>query len=141
MKRMSQKKGFTLVELVIVIAVIAILAGVMIASFSGVVSDARKSATIQDAKTLLDTAYIDFITANPGEVPCSVQVGYSSDGKKIVDIQFSENAGESGYIPLSGTGEIVILDFDDEKLVLTWNDNGYTLETKMTVTGTRPANS
>ena len=33
MIRKSKKKGFTLVELVIVIAVIAILAGVMIATF------------------------------------------------------------------------------------------------------------
>ena len=36
MIRKSKKKGFTLVELVIVIAVIAILAGVMIATFSNV---------------------------------------------------------------------------------------------------------
>ena len=36
-KRRSKKGGFTLVELVIVIAVIAILAGVMIATFSNVV--------------------------------------------------------------------------------------------------------
>ena len=34
MKQNNKKKGFTLVELVIVIAVIAILAGVMIATFS-----------------------------------------------------------------------------------------------------------
>ncbi|MBQ9510541.1 MAG: prepilin-type N-terminal cleavage/methylation domain-containing protein, partial [Clostridia bacterium] len=42
MKR--NKKGFTLVELVIVIAVIAILAGVMIAVFSGVVRRANENA-------------------------------------------------------------------------------------------------
>ena len=37
MKHTNKKKGFTLVELVIVIAVIAILAGVMVATFSNVV--------------------------------------------------------------------------------------------------------
>lgn len=41
MIRKSKKKGFTLVELVIVIAVIAILAGVMIATFSNVVEKAK----------------------------------------------------------------------------------------------------
>ena len=40
----TNKKGFTLVELVIVIAVIAILAGVMIATFSNVVAKANASA-------------------------------------------------------------------------------------------------
>ena len=42
MKQTNKKKGFTLVELVIVIAVIAILAGVMIATFSNVVEKFRK---------------------------------------------------------------------------------------------------
>ena len=49
MKR-SNKRGFTLVELVIVIAVIAILAGVMIATFAGVVNDAKESAKLQEAQ-------------------------------------------------------------------------------------------
>ena len=48
MKR--NKKGFTLVELVIVIAVIAILAGVMVAVFSGVVKRANESAELQKVK-------------------------------------------------------------------------------------------
>lgn len=46
MIRKSKKKGFTLVELVIVIAVIAILAGVMIATFSNVVEKANASKSI-----------------------------------------------------------------------------------------------
>lgn len=44
------KKGFTIVELVIVIAIIAILAAVMIPTFSGVIEKANKSAAFQEAK-------------------------------------------------------------------------------------------
>jgi putative type IV pilin len=54
MKHTNKKKGFTLVELVIVIAVIAILAGVMIATFSNVVDKANKSADLQEVKSSLD---------------------------------------------------------------------------------------
>ena len=43
------KKGFTIVELVIVIAVIAILAGVMIPTFGGVIDSAKESAAAQEA--------------------------------------------------------------------------------------------
>ena len=48
MKKMN-KKGFTIVELVIVIAVIAILAGVLIPTFSGIVTKANESKLLQQA--------------------------------------------------------------------------------------------
>ena len=56
MKRMN-KKGFTIVELVIVIAVIAILAAVLIPTFSGVITKAQESAAIQEAAALYKEAY------------------------------------------------------------------------------------
>lgn len=46
MKKLN-KKGFTIIELVIVIAVIAILAAVLIPTFSSVISNANKSAAMQ----------------------------------------------------------------------------------------------
>ncbi len=50
---MKNKKGFTIVELVIVIAVIAILAAVLIPTFSGVVNRANQSSGVQTARTAL----------------------------------------------------------------------------------------
>ena len=41
--RNTNKKGFTIVELVIVVAVIAILAAVLIPTFSGVIRKANES--------------------------------------------------------------------------------------------------
>lgn len=65
----QNKKGFTLVELVIVIAVIAILAGVMIGTFSSVVKNANKSSDLQEVKTYIDEKYYDYIADAKGEVP------------------------------------------------------------------------
>ena len=48
MKRFN-KKGFTIVELVIVIAVIGILAGVLIPTFSSITQKAQQSAALQEA--------------------------------------------------------------------------------------------
>ena len=60
MKKMN-KKGFTIVELVIVIAVIAILAGVMIPTFSGIVEKAEISKVKQQATALYKECYaIDY---------------------------------------------------------------------------------
>ncbi len=53
----SNKKGFTIVELVIVIAVIAILAAVMIPTFSGIIAKANQSAVLQKASAEYKEAY------------------------------------------------------------------------------------
>ena len=52
MKR-NNKKGFTIVELVIVIAVIAILAGVLIPTFAGIVKKANNSSIQQETRAAL----------------------------------------------------------------------------------------
>ena len=61
MKR-SNKKGFTIVELVIVIAVIGILAAVLIPTFSSVVDKANKSAAEQELKSAYTIALAEAIT-------------------------------------------------------------------------------
>ena len=63
----NNRKGFTIVELVIVIAVIAILAGVLIPTFSGIVNKAKLNAALQEAKTIMTnyTASIDYTKEQP----------------------------------------------------------------------------
>ena len=51
------KKGFTIVELVIVIAVIAILAGVLIPTFGGIIDKANMSAVQQEAAAAYKEVY------------------------------------------------------------------------------------
>ena len=58
MKR-NNKKGFTIVELVIVIAVIAILSAVLIPTFGGIVEQAENTARDQEAKNLFTEYLID----------------------------------------------------------------------------------
>lgn len=48
----SVKKGFTIVELVIVIAVIAILAAVLIPTFSSLIEKANESSDIQAVREM-----------------------------------------------------------------------------------------
>ena len=66
MKR-NNKKGFTIVELVIVIAVIAILAGVLIPTFSGVVKKAQESAEVQKVSAAYKEALALELAEGKGE--------------------------------------------------------------------------
>ncbi len=52
MKNLKNKKGFTIVELVIVIAVIAILAAVLIPTFGSVIEKANESKALQEGRNI-----------------------------------------------------------------------------------------
>lgn len=62
MKNRKAKKGFTIIELVIVIAVIGILAGVLIPTFSNVIANANKTAAMENAKNAYTNYLIDHAT-------------------------------------------------------------------------------
>ena len=94
MKR-NNKKGFTIVELVIVIAVIAILSAVLIPTFGGVTGKAQEAARDQEAKNIY-TTYIaehDYVNNGTPVEDCYVVVdGYYyevADGN-FVDIDESQ---------------------------------------------------
>ncbi len=63
MKR-NNKKGFTIIELVVVIAVIAILAAVLIPTFSSIIKKANTSADTQAVNTMNKYLAIEEVTGN-----------------------------------------------------------------------------
>ena len=76
----SKKRGFTIVELIIVIAVIAILAAVLIPTFSNLINKAQQSVDKQ-AVTQMNTAlYSDEILDGACETPAQVRQVLSENG-------------------------------------------------------------
>ena len=89
MKKLN-KKGFTIVELVIVIAVIAILAGVLIPTFATVVDKANKSKAMQEAKNEYEAylaEYAEKLTGNENFTIVSGKYEF-----KVVNGQFQSEA-------------------------------------------------
>ena len=75
MKR-NNKKGFTIVELVIVIAVIAILSAAMIPTFGGITKKAQASARAQEARNAYTNYLIDSNADDSDLVIVVDNVGY-----------------------------------------------------------------
>ena len=68
----TNKKGFTIVELVIVIAVIAILSAVLIPTFGTIINDANDSARDQQAKNAYTNFLIDHAADNIQELTIEI---------------------------------------------------------------------
>ena len=114
---MKNRKGFTIVELVIVIAVIAILAAVLIPTFSGVIQRANESASLQTATSAMKTvlAQSSSATISDGTFFCvgskeGVQYIYKYDNQKMG----TENLkGKAEYGVLYGKA---VTDAEEKKL-------------------------
>ena len=114
MKRRTNKKGFTIVELVIVIAVIAILATTLVPTFGDVIAKAQESAAKQAAKN----AYTSYMVENAasGNVPAVFL--YEAEEGRVVAIVDGAAVGvyESREAALS---DVIGEDFEVEKLTAT----------------------
>lgn len=128
----KMKKAFTITELVIVIAVIAILAAVLIPTFTTVVNKANESAAMQEAKSEWTTCSAEIATTvNASDMNyLIVHEGYAFvvlNGNLEVD-PVLENV----------TGAVTNVEYDDTTYNATsiygFNEDG----TEVTVSGTTP---
>ena len=85
------KKGFTLVELVVVIAVIAILAGVSVGAYFGITASANASAAEQEGKAfhtnlvlLANTPDNDYCTINSKGLTYGVKTPASGSNSEVL---------------------------------------------------------
>ena len=123
------KKGFTLVELVVVIAIIAILSAVSVAGYFGFTTNARKTATKQEAK---DIANLILVVAADEET-----TGVTNDGTKVT-LTYTESSttdaaelvkalANAGWaMPTDATlAETATTTTDKEITELKYTNNGY----------------
>lgn len=87
----TKKKGFTIVELVIVIAVIGILSAILIPTFSNLVNNAKETKLQADLRNAY-TAYVDAQAEHVGE---SGLLG-------IEEVIFVKDAAYYDYDPATG---------------------------------------
>lgn len=107
----NNKKGFTLVELVIVIAVIAILSAVLIPTFGNVIQRANETQRQQDAMTAYQSFLVDH-AEDPviGNKACILFVGESVNGNTISDVNYAYVMENGSLAEVKGTAGNTVFD-------------------------------
>lgn len=114
-----RKKGFTIVELVIVIAVIAILAAVLIPTFTGVINSAKESKALQAARNL----WTKYTVAN-AQTFANVKKAYIvidntyvylvKDGQFYAEAPSGENLPDAGKLTATNSGYTVLTGYSED---------------------------
>lgn len=84
---MKNNKGFSLVELIVVIAIMAILAAVAIPTFGGFITKANKAADqdfMAQTEYVIELAHVKDIDKDV----VAVQVNLANDGKTITSVEY-----------------------------------------------------
>ena len=108
-KKLKDKKGFTLVELIVVLVILAILAALLIPALTGYIDKAKQKQIIAEtrqvvmaAQTLVDEAY------GTKDVGATLTVGSAdSDTVKIADVaKLAEVKGTIGNVTVGTIGNV-----------------------------------
>ena len=78
MKKILTKKGFTLIELIVVIAILAILAAILIPSLTNYLAKAEQSKNLSNARSLYSDLMLQIATA-PASIP-TISATYTAAG-------------------------------------------------------------
>ena len=112
--KMKLKKGFTLVEIMIVVAIIAILAAVAIPNFIRYRNDSRTAACIANMKQL-QTAAESYLTKHPGAAPAIADLCGTGEDKYIKNEMTCPKDGSAYTIALENGAIKVTCGSGDEE--------------------------
>ena len=120
LKKLSNKKGFTLMEMLIVVAIIAVLVAIAIPTFNGALNKARVATDAANIRAAYAEASVEYLngiangTAEPTVADKTVETTGTTDAKiKIAGKDYEWKSGKTATISVNkATGEVTISGLD-----------------------------
>jgi general secretion pathway protein G len=110
-KKAKKGKGFTLVELLVVVAILAILAAALLPKFLGYTDNAREAQTMADLSTMKSVVEIYAADEGAGNYPAVDDVdGVDDIGGVLIGKGISWTEGEDGVVDPYGRPYVYAID-------------------------------
>lgn len=131
MKKFGSKSGFTLVELIVVIAILGILAGVAVPAYSGYITKAKEANDLMQLDGIKTAAVSAYVAAGNEDAVTSITV--TNEGAVTVNSTNIPAADLATYYPAS-------ISFKSDKFTngATWSTSGEDANTWVPVTTAKP---
>lgn len=139
LKNLKKKKGFTLVEVIIVLVIIAILAAVLIPSLAGYIDKANQKVAVANARNFTMAAQTVFSEAY-GEHGALKTTLTADEQKDYVQKAFdlAELSNPAFYVDVTVTpkGKVTQVDFYDGTFKVTYTGGKFTVTPDITAVST-----
>ena len=126
---MNKKSGFSMVELIIVIAVIAILAGILIPVFTNIIDNANQSEAIQNARNAYSNYAIDHVQEDAEQSGGMRDLIYIQQADRVVIIE-QGSTKDHVYGSVEEALDALCDNPDNYELVATDNDKLFVVTAK-----------
>lgn len=99
LKRIKDKKGFTLVEVIVVLIILAILAALLVPQLTGYIDKANDSAIKAEARAAVmacNTLYAEYYAGIPGALPIAKDVAALAEVPEV-NITLTPNTDSTAF--------------------------------------------
>jgi prepilin-type N-terminal cleavage/methylation domain-containing protein len=127
MKKLTSKKGFTLVEMLVVIAIIAVLVAIIIPTVTSATTKAACATNAANLRALVAEATTDYLAGGDTVGEGMVTVTINNDGS--VDFKLTSSAPTAKAVNgVCSKTDTANLKMDATSKLITANYNGYTTD-------------
>ena len=139
-KRLSDKKGFTLVELIVVVVIILILAAVLVPNVLRYVGQAQRATVKQDAATILTQVQADLAVMSSLDTQTSGATLLTKDAsgaytgtidgvtiRSVAAADFAAPTTKSAVFVVDSYGKVTLFGYSNGTLSISWSsETGWT---------------